>query len=1635
MKSKRKTLAKKLITAALSILIITLAGITTAKPIYAINGFSYTYNSTSVTVIRDSTDTIVLTSTGLTCSNIEAKKMNAVSDGDQAGGGDEYAMYRTLVAGLNAWDDAYCSCVPFTNWRSLGFQVNGVPVGRITKGGLDYFCLDPTLHLSAYNCTGNWGSPVDGTYRFSSSQLNDIAKVIVAYERSDKSDDMYAQAQCMIWDITDGGYAGVINTSGIQSIMNSLDNTNYKIHKINMTGEPNGLLGTSFVMTDTKNEFGTSKFSVGTTSSGITVVKDGNTTVNTITQPYPITKTVNIKGSDTERYTEGDASIEMFPSLIRNAQSFAYFGRYANSVRVNEYPDTSYSVSMPTGMISFQKKDSNGNNVTSSYCADSGLCAASDANPVNNTFRLLIDNESQYWGTNADTLTEVVVAGKTYHIFQLENGTQTFTTNASGQINISNVLVGDYYLQEISVDTKAFMLNEELVKVTVNKNVTTNTSINNENLGIYDFQKKDSFDNNVYTNYCADTHLCIVETADATNNHFRVLIDDQSAYFNGFNDTAEEVTVEGKTYHVFRSNSGDTDFKTDSNGKMKIYLPKGHYYLQETSVDENVFIVNEELVELDITPANTTSGSMKNINLFGDFELQKYDEFNNAGLSNTYNEDASGNVFKLKYIDTLGRDVFSNKSFNLPDGTIAVNSQGYLEVDGQASFSTNSDGYFWICEDFNATRNLCVPFGNWQLEEVAVQNEFTLNDKQGENPMDVVIDVGQKTHTDYTNDYREIGIKLYKQDKADEVRVKGASYDLWDVDEYNVGISGKGNGNLYNGEPGSIFTSINKGDTKNFYDIFVSKQDGKFPDYNYIYNLETNGEDDKVADDKYIVISDNSETITGVSSGLTTVEVSKQLLDLYGTVQDRYYYIGDHSFDPYENLNLYLDEAQTIAVNIRDKSYKIEKVDTSETEVVDSAKTKTTYEVYQLHEQALRDTGLNILLPEPGEGGVIDPSGEVTITYNVDTYTTEHANICSIVGSELELLLEKHTESQESKTTIPTLNDMWDVEGKYLITYTIVDEARHKWTFTRYVTYEDDHLQVCEYNAVIGEYVWGDTKEICKDLDNDHPVVKLAPEEYDYDSRTVTYDPIILVHLVQGENEATPVGSFNIWCIDKTSKPEFARAGIDEVEHPIYLGEYTTDDNGEISINGLMHSRTYMICESGLPEGYTYDETENVCFIVEGNYAQGKEVKVNTKNNEITQVLIFTTAGYADGSKTYEFDGDSHTIVDSVLMLGLDMNTNYKLVGKLMSKADGQVVAEQEVEFTSLNNLKKYSLDMQFEVTPKKNIDQDYVVFEYLYKVGSDELVAEHTDINDQDQTVSVTRRNVEIATTAAIEGEKEKTYDFSETTVTDTVHYTNTFVGKESIMKASLIDKETGEVVAEGKKEFTPDALDGDIDVEIKFLQEENKDKTYVVFEELYLKFLGEDEAVAEHKDINDTNQCVDILEREMNMSTIASAHEFHISKDNTVVELKDKVEYENLVAGKDYMVKGYLIEKATNKEVVVNGKRIEGSIIFHADSEYGSIDVPFKFNAAIDKNNWLNDGDYVIYEEMYLVELSEEVNEAGETIQKVDSEKLILEHKQFDNTDQTFKFLDDYRYYRFRKIESETDFKPVNTSIDPEQ
>lgn len=181
-----------------------------------------------------------------------------------------------------------------------------------------------------------------------------------------------------------------------------------------------------------------------------------------------------------------------------------------------------------------------------------------------------------------------------------------------------------------------------------------------------------------------------------------------------------------------------------------------------------------------------------------------------------------------------------------------------------------------------------------------------------------------------------------------------------------------------------------------------------------------------------------------------------------------------------------------------------------------------------------------------------------------------------------------------------------------------------------------------------------------------------------------------------------------------------------------------------------------------------------------------------------------------------------------------------------------------------------------------------------------------------------------------------------------DTVSYTNLVPGKEYVLKGKLMDQKTGkELLVNGKpvvsqKKFVPEKKDGTVDVEFTFSGAGLAGTSTVVFEDLY----ENDVNIASHADIHDEGQTIHFPEVKTHAEDRKTKDEVgETHKETTIV---DKVNYRNLIPGKEYTVKGVLMDKETGKPVMVNGKKVTSEKKFTAHKADGTVEMSFTFDAS---------------------------------------------------------------------------------------
>ena len=98
--------------------------------------------------------------------------------------------------------------------------------------------------------------------------------------------------------------------------------------------------------------------------------------------------------------------------------------------------------------------------------------------------------------------------------------------------------------------------------------------------------------------------------------------------------------------------------------------------------------------------------------------------------------------------------------------------------------------------------------------------------------------------------------------------------------------------------------------------------------------------------------------------------------------------------------------------------------------------------------------------------------------------------------------------------------------------------------------------------------------------------------------------------------------------------------------------------------------------------------------------------------------------------------GSSVTLVDTVTYTGLTAGKSYTVKGTVMDKASGQPIGvTAETTFTAEATDGSVVVTFTFDTTVLQG--KTLVVFESLYDAQGN-LIIDHSDINDEDQTVSV---------------------------------------------------------------------------------------------------------------------------------------------------------------------------------------------------------------------------------------------------------------------------------------------------------
>lgn len=335
-------------------------------------------------------------------------------------------------------------------------------------------------------------------------------------------------------------------------------------------------------------------------------------------------------------------------------------------------------------------------------------------------------------------------------------------------------------------------------------------------------------------------------------------------------------------------------------------------------------------------------------------------------------------------------------------------------------------------------------------------------------------------------------------------------------------------------------------------------------------------------------------------------------------------------------------------------------------------------------------------------------------------------------------------------------------------------------------------------------------------------------------------------------------------------------------------------------------------------------------------------------------------------------------LIDSVIYSALNVNQEYVLISELVRKDNQEVLMTQQTIFTPDSEQGKIEVEVILDASKLEN--QDVVFFQTILVNNEVPIViAEHKDINDRNQTISVVKPTLK--TTAKFESGLKDSHPLSLLKVIDTVEYSNLVVGKKYTIKGSLIKKDNEEMIARNQIEFVPSSSSGEVEVEFSIDSSNLCGQYLVVFEELYF----EDTLITSHQDINDHQQTVRITYPQIN--THASI--FEQDDDNHQLTVVDMVELKDLISGHEYTLITTIINKETGN-----------SLTDAQENTFIAEDSDFKTSVLVNLDRGLfKPGEYVVVQHLLfngeLIAKHEDLEDKDQTvmikeliIQKIDSE-----------------------------------------------
>ena len=549
---------------------------------------------------------------------------------------------------------------------------------------------------------------------------------------------------------------------------------------------------------------------------------------------------------------------------------------------------------------------------------------------------------------------------------------------------------------------------------------------------------------------------------------------------------------------------------------------------------------------------------------------------------------------------------------------------------------------------------------------------------------------------------------------------------------------------------------------------------------------------------------------------------------------------------------------------------------------------------------------------------------------------------------------------------------------------------------------------------------------ILKYQDQETPVVEAAVEIPNAPTK------IQIVKTEKGTDKPIAGAKFQIW---NKAMFEAAESG----DQAMALKEtYTTDEKGCIELKYLAPG-TYCIQEVEAAPGFVLDDTVREMTIEKDGRVDGEKIGRLDVENDYTKMEFIkydaTTkkpvAGGTfqvtdlNGTVLDEWDGTKEPHIMDHLVAGQEY------IFKEVKAPNGYLLAE-DVHFVveqtgKLQTIEMYDENVMGQITIRKtdaNTDQGLKDAEFTITASEDIVTPDGTvqvkkgeiadTITTGEDGVAVSKKlflgNYVVKESKQPSGyvleDKEYPVELKyKDEKTDLITEELAVENKPTVIRLLKVDQETGKAMAgvqfEIWKKNVPESgtekedhviqttdENGEIRIE-RFapgtycFQEHQTLPGYVLDETIHEVTISKDgtidgKTVAVLKLKNVPTKLVKTTAKDQDTQT----HEAIPKKETTLV---DTVEFQDLQIGQEYTIKGTLMDKATGKPLLINGKEVTAETTFTAKEKDGTVDVVFQFDASALKGKQI-----VVFEKVFL------------------EEKEILAHEDLEDQGQTVEFPD---------------------------